>query len=225
MWRRPQTVSMCIGGGRHSPSWRARTSAGVQFSAAAAPGLLEIMFDLPNGQELFMNQIPAGSFPMGSPDAERSRSDAEGPLHTVTFAYGFYLGKFEVTQGQWQALMGSNPAHDYGTGDNYPVYYVSWHDSQAFVAALNGLGLGGTFRLPSEAEWEYGLPRRDGHALLFRRFARCRRPSRRRSGGHSDRQSVRLHVWCSTNSRIPTQETVARTRSGQNSRTPGASTT
>jgi len=79
----------------------------------------------------------------------------EQPVHTVNIGYDFYLGRYEITQGQWQAAMGSNPAHDYNVGSNYPVYYVSWNDCRAFVTALNALVPGGGFRMPSEAEWEY----------------------------------------------------------------------
>jgi formylglycine-generating enzyme required for sulfatase activity len=64
------------------------------------------------------------------------------------------MGETEVTQGQWEAVMGSRPAQDYGEGNDYPVYNVSWDDCQAFLVALNALGQG-SFRLPSEAEWEY----------------------------------------------------------------------
>ena len=96
----------------------------------------------------------AGSFLMGSPDTERSRAPDEGPVHQVTIGNDFYLGETEVTQGQWEAVMGSNPATSVGVGRDYPVYNVSWDDCQAFLAALNALGQG-TFRLPSEAEWEY----------------------------------------------------------------------
>jgi formylglycine-generating enzyme required for sulfatase activity len=91
---------------------------------------------------------------MGSPDTERSRATDEGPVHEVTIGYDFYMGEAEVTQGQWEAVMGSNPATGLGVGRDYPVYNVSWDDCQAFIAALNALGQG-TFRLPSEAEWEY----------------------------------------------------------------------
>jgi len=81
-------------------------------------------------------------------------------VHTVTIGYAFYMGKYEVTQKQWQAVMGTNPASGHGIGDNYPVYYVSWNDCQSFITALNthitNTGQGpATFRLPSEAEWEY----------------------------------------------------------------------
>jgi formylglycine-generating enzyme required for sulfatase activity len=101
-----------------------------------------------------MVRIPAGTFMMGSPDTERSRNTNEGPIHQVTIDHDFYLGETEVTQEQWEAVMGSNPAQDYGEGKDYPVYNVSWNGCQAFIAALNALGQG-SFRLPSEAEWEY----------------------------------------------------------------------
>jgi formylglycine-generating enzyme required for sulfatase activity len=111
-----------------------------------------------------MVRIPAGSFLMGSPDTERSRQADEGPVHQVTIGYDFYLGETEVTQGQWEAVMGYNAAThspegtpyltSFGVGRDYPVYKVSWDDCQAFLAGLNALGQG-TFRLPSEAEWEY----------------------------------------------------------------------
>ncbi|MCX7015031.1 MAG: SUMF1/EgtB/PvdO family nonheme iron enzyme [Candidatus Sumerlaeota bacterium] len=113
---------------------------------------------------LEMVQIPAGSFQMGSPDTERSRYSDEGPVHTVNIGYSYYLGKCGVTQRQWQAVTGTNPVAyamsqwgwaNYGLGDSYPAYYVSWDDCQSLISALNSKGLGGTFRLPSEAEWEY----------------------------------------------------------------------
>ena len=114
---------------------------------------------LPGGVPLVLVRIPAGSFQMGSPDTERARLADEGPVHTVTFGYDYLMGKYEVTQEQWMALMGNNPAHDAGVGDDYPVYNVSWNDCQAFIAALNAhmtnTGQGdATFRLPSESEWE-----------------------------------------------------------------------
>ncbi|MCX7015603.1 MAG: formylglycine-generating enzyme family protein [Candidatus Sumerlaeota bacterium] len=122
---------------------------------ASATVLPERSFDLPGDVPLRMIRLPSGHFQMGSPDAERSRQASEGPVHEVTIDYTVYLGKFEVTQQQWMAVMGSNPAHDYGVGDNYPVYCVSWNDCRQFLGALNALGLEGVFRLPSEAEWEY----------------------------------------------------------------------
>jgi formylglycine-generating enzyme required for sulfatase activity len=95
-----------------------------------------------------MISIPAGSFSMGSDDGESK----EQPVHTV-YIKPFKLGKYEVTQQQWQAVMGNNPSNFKGC-DSCPVERVSWNDTQGFVKKLNQL-TGKTFRLPSEAEWEY----------------------------------------------------------------------
>jgi formylglycine-generating enzyme required for sulfatase activity len=96
--------------------------------------------------------IPAGTFQMGSNDSDAY--DNEKPVHTVHITRPFYLGKYEVTQGQWQAVMGSNPSHF--TGDpSRPVENVSWDDVREFVRRLNGLEGGAAYRLPTEAEWEY----------------------------------------------------------------------
>lgn len=87
---------------------------------------------------------------MGSDTSDHASYSSECPQHTVTFASGFWMGKYEVTQQQWQAVMGSNPAYGYGVGYCYPVYSVSWDDIQTFESTL-----GNAFSLPSEAEWEY----------------------------------------------------------------------
>jgi formylglycine-generating enzyme required for sulfatase activity len=77
----------------------------------------------------------------------------EEPAHRVTVG-SFLLGKFEVTQGQWRALMASNPSHSKDCGDNCPVEQVSWEDAQAYLKKLSAKA-GYTYRLPTEAEWEY----------------------------------------------------------------------
>jgi formylglycine-generating enzyme required for sulfatase activity len=97
--------------------------------------------------------IPAGSFDMGSPASESGRSDAEGPQHRVNVG-SFALGKFELTQGQWRALMGNNPSRSSNCGDDCPVEQVSWEDAQQYINKLNQK-TGQSYRLPSEAEWEY----------------------------------------------------------------------
>jgi len=103
-----------------------------------------------SGESIVMCWIPAGEFMMGSPEDEDDRLEDEGPVHRITFSEGFWMGKYEVTQGLWEAVMGSNPSHSYGVGDNHPVYDVSWDNIKDFMIALNY-----TFRLPSESEWEY----------------------------------------------------------------------
>ena len=95
---------------------------------------------------------PAGTFTMGSPADEEGRRDNEAP-HRVTLTQGYWLGAYEVTQSEWEDVMGDNPA-DF-PGANRPVEMVSWEDVQDFLAELNaGIGAG-KFRLPTEAEWEY----------------------------------------------------------------------
>ena len=94
--------------------------------------------------------IPGGSFDMGSNKGEPN----EMPVHHVTISRTFAIGKTEVTQGQWKALMGNNPSKFGNCGDNCPVEQVSWDDAQAFIEALNAK-TGKKYRLPSEAEWEY----------------------------------------------------------------------
>ncbi len=94
--------------------------------------------------------IPPGEFQMGSPDSESDHASDE-TRHRRVIRKAFYLGETEVTQAQWQKLMGSNPSSFKGTDS--PVERVSWNDCQQFVQRLNKLG--DAFRLPSEAEWEY----------------------------------------------------------------------
>ncbi len=129
----------------------------------AGVGDAEITILLPGEIPLELVRIPAGSFQMGSPETEQDRFPHEGPLHTVTIGYDFYMGKYEVTQAQWLAVMGVVPgglSWDDGEGDNYPVYLVTWDDANAFITAANNhitaTGQGpAVLRLPSEAEWEY----------------------------------------------------------------------
>jgi uncharacterized protein (TIGR02996 family) len=112
------------------------------------------LWDVPLSREatLELSLIPAGTFLMGSPEEENYRHDNEGPRHRVTISQPFLLGVFPVTQGQWQALLRTNPsAH---TGLDHPVVNVNWHECQLFCAVLGRL-LGRRCRLPYEAEWEY----------------------------------------------------------------------
>ena len=104
------------------------------------------------GMELVL--IPAGTFQMGSPASEPYRRNDEGPLHRVAIGQPFYLGKYEVTQAQWRAVMGTNPSY-FSNCDTCPVERVSWDDVQDFIEKLNAQEGVTTYRLPSEAEWEY----------------------------------------------------------------------
>lgn len=118
------------------------------------PNVVTVDLTFPTSLPLQMIRIPAGSFMMGSPDTERFRLSDEGPQHQVSLSE-FFMGQTEVTQAQWETVMGTRPAISFGGGDNHPVYSVSWLDCQDFLAVLNTLTGEGTFRLPTEAEWEY----------------------------------------------------------------------
>jgi len=99
-------------------------------------------------------RIPAGTFMMGSPEDELGAYSREWPRHQVTLTNDFYMMTTEVTQAQWQAVMGSNPSYFDECGGNCPVEEVSWNDVQDFIAALNARD-SRIYRLPTEAEWEY----------------------------------------------------------------------
>jgi len=107
-----------------------------------------------------MVEIPGGSFMMGSPRGEAGRDDDEGPQHQVTIS-SFQMGKYEVTQAQWRAVAGLpkvkidlNPDPTNFKGDNLPVELVSWEEAVEFCERLSR-ATGKTYRLPTEAEWEY----------------------------------------------------------------------
>ena len=100
--------------------------------------------------------IPAGEFLMGSPSYEEGRESNERQ-HEVRISQGFWMGKYEVTQGEWESVMGSNPSSFDECGSRCPVERVSWGDLQEFIRSLNEreTGRGYRYRLPTEAEWEY----------------------------------------------------------------------
>ena len=116
--------------------------------------------------------VPPGTFEMGSAMTPREVYEkfegdlkwyaAEHPRHTVTISKGFWIGRCEVAQAQWVAVMGDNPSKQ--KGNDLPVGGISWEDCQGFIQKLNALGQG-TFRLPAEAEWEYAC--RAGTATEF----------------------------------------------------------
>jgi formylglycine-generating enzyme required for sulfatase activity len=126
-------------------------------------------------------QVPAGTFMMGSRDADLAaayetykryfanttpedfaRGRSRQPQHRVDISRGFYFGRYEVTIGEWKTVMGDLPegmktdlAARFKMSDRQPVVRVSWNDAQAFIAKLNAMNDGYVYRLPSEAEWEY----------------------------------------------------------------------
>lgn len=104
-----------------------------------------------------MVKIHGGCFQMGNPDDSIKYSEDERPAHKVCLD-DFEIGKYEITQGQWQKVMGNNPSFFYNEGtctsSSCPVEDISWEDVQTFIKKLNSQG-NGTFRLPTEAEWEY----------------------------------------------------------------------
>ncbi len=136
----------------------------------------ELTLDLGGGVKVKLVLIPAGKFLMGSPKAEKDRySDFEGPQHEVTISKPFYLGTYEVTQEQYEKIMGKNPMREQlekimgknpssSEGGKNPVDNVSWDDAEAFCQAASRK-TGKAVRLPTEAEWEYAC--RAGTATRF----------------------------------------------------------
>ena len=111
-----------------------------------------ISIPVKNGINIEMVKVEAGTFMMGATSEMKKPNADEKPVHQVTLTNDYYMGKYEVTQALWQAVMGSNPSNF--KGDNLPVERVSWNDCQKFISKLNSM-TGRKFRLPTEAEWEY----------------------------------------------------------------------
>jgi formylglycine-generating enzyme required for sulfatase activity len=123
-------------------------SGAIGSAASAGQSFTE---DL-NGVRLEMVGVPDGEFLMGSPEGEEGRENNEGPQHRVTIQ-AFSIGKYEITQAQWKAVMdGNNPSNF--NGDDLPVEGVSWEDAKEFCQKLTQM-TGKRYGLPSEAEWEY----------------------------------------------------------------------
>lgn len=117
-----------------------------------------------NGVSFDMVKVSAGTFDMGTGDSLAATLSSKGygeiPRHTITIGHDYYIAKYPVTQKLWKAVMEATPtegdqwADNLGLGDNKPAYFISWNDCQLFVTKLNEL-TGKSFRLPTEAEWEY----------------------------------------------------------------------
>jgi formylglycine-generating enzyme required for sulfatase activity len=120
-----------------------------------APPASQPTREMANGLGMKFVAIQPGKFLMGTPADERDRN-ADEVQHEVSLTRGYWMGKTEVTQKQWVAVMGENPS--LAKGDDLPVTQVSWDDVQAFLKKLNQMerAKGVVYRLPTEAEWEYG---------------------------------------------------------------------
>ena len=129
----------------------------VQVPAVPSNTISDDVITIPvkDGICIEMVKVEGGTFMMGATKEMRDPNVSllnEEPVHQVTLTNDYYIGKYEVTQALWQAVMGSNPSKY--KGDNLPVEMVSWNDCQEFISKLNSM-TGRKFRLPTEAEWEY----------------------------------------------------------------------
>ena len=129
-------------------------STNASSSVASGTSLTGNTITIPvkDGISIDMVRVEAGTFTMGTKKEMKKPWDDENPAHQVTLTNDYYIGKYEVTQALWQAVMGNNPS--YYKGENLPVEGVSWIRCQEFIDKLNSI-TGKKFRLPSEAEWEY----------------------------------------------------------------------
>ncbi|MDX9755149.1 MAG: formylglycine-generating enzyme family protein [bacterium] len=153
-----------------------------------AQGLDEITVDLPglsrHSAPLVLVRIPAGTFTMGSPATEPGHEFNEGPRRQVTISRDFYLGKYEITQAQWKAVMTDNPS--IFVGDELPVNKVSWQDCQYFITCLKVMKKDSGFRLPTEAEFEYACRAGTQTATFF--------------GNNPPVEVMTSYAWCRLNS-------------------------
>jgi tol-pal system beta propeller repeat protein TolB len=130
----------------------------ITVNEAPLPSVGTLTIDLPGGATMEMVWIEPGTFLMGAPETQQFTQDDEHPQHEVTISEGFYLGQYEVTQGQWESVMAGAPwtgREEARDAPNYPAVYISWDRSGEFAHALNVVSGDSLYRLPTEAEWEY----------------------------------------------------------------------
>ncbi|WP_346290631.1 SUMF1/EgtB/PvdO family nonheme iron enzyme [Sphaerothrix gracilis] len=151
---------------------RAKQLIAARQKTSKQPATDDFIETLGNGVTLEMVKVPSGRFWMGSPDGEEERSDDEGPLHSVTVP-AFWLGKYPVTQAQWSEVAAlPKISHDLlpfpsrFKGSQRPVESISWHEAVEFCQRLSQI-TGRTYRLPSEAEWEYACRARTTTPFYF----------------------------------------------------------
>jgi len=129
-------------------------------------------------------RIPSGTFFMGAQDSEEG-SSKEIPRHTVRISKSFYMGKYEVTQKQWLDVMGIDHPSNFTSPDR-PVDEVSWNDAQTFVHKLNAIEKVHSYRLPTEAEWEYAARAGSETAFSF--------------GDNTENNPLQKYAWYELNS-------------------------
>jgi formylglycine-generating enzyme required for sulfatase activity len=150
-------------------------------STGSEPNPKEIIVQINQKVSMKLALIPAGKFTMGSPDGEKDRSGNEGPQREVTISNPFYMGVYEVTQEQYEQVMGKNPSSFKGAQN--PVESVSWDEAVEFCTKLSQK-TGKTVRLPTEAEWEYA----------------CRAGSKTRFSYGDDDDKLGDYAWYAKNS-------------------------
>ena len=145
-------------------------SNGANFNSLMSGAQEEVIIPNSNGVKIDFKKVPAGKFLMGSSSSESGRDDDEGPRHEVNITKDYMIGTYEVTQEEWEAVMGNNPSNWKGLG--LPVEKISWYDAIEFCNELSRIvgrdpvyNINGTsttcdftkngFRIPTEAEWEY----------------------------------------------------------------------
>ena len=157
---KPYHLSMSFASGGSGDAVERCVNAPVQGSHASTAASCSLLgtgsppSTFTNSLGMTFKYIPPGTFTMGSAPDELGRDNDE-TQHQVTLTQGFYMQTTGITQGQWKAVMGSNPSYFTSCGNNCPVELVSWDDVQTFISKMNQRGEG-TYRLPTEAEWEYG---------------------------------------------------------------------
>jgi formylglycine-generating enzyme required for sulfatase activity len=169
-----EIVSSPYGKDLKDAAWKSLASRYAESSEGLKTGDTEkllINLKWPNAEPAFNNSIsmkfvmiPPGTFTMGSPSGAPGR-DSDERQHRVSLTNAFYMQTTEVTQGQWHAIMGTNPSSFKNCGDSCPIEKVSWNECQEFLRRLNEKEGTSKYRLPTEAEWEYAC--RAGSTTAF----------------------------------------------------------
>lgn len=153
------TINLVSGQGTRRP--RAAKKPAVTAQPPAAPPAVAPTVDTPEAIAARLRAvniefvwIEPGTFQMGTPYGEPGRDSDEGPVHPVKITQGFFIGKFEVTQAQWRAVM-NRASFQFRGDENQPAENISWDDVQEFIKRMNTRDDGFTYRLPTEAEWSY----------------------------------------------------------------------